>query len=303
MKELEVTRLRSECNPGLVRCDHTNDIAPLEEIVGQERAVKALKFGLDINEQGFNIYVAGLPGSGRTTAVRDFVEEISKDKPIPSDWCYVNNFSDPFLPKAIKLPPGRGKELQKSMKNLVGQIRDALPKVFESEDYAIKREAVLSTIEEERNGLLSQLNNRAQKEGFVLQSSPIGLLIIPVVKGKPLNDQELIGLPAQLRNEIEEKRETLRKELRSAFRQLRFLERRGNEEIQRLNREVAMYAIGDLVESLTEEYKGYPDVETYIEEVENDVLENITLFISGPQPPSQAQFPLPWMEELPFRKY
>jgi lon-related putative ATP-dependent protease len=303
MKELQVNRLRSECNPSLVRCEHTNDIAPLEEIVGQERAVKALKFGLDIKEQGFNVYVAGLPGSGRTTAVRDFVEEISEDKPVPSDWCYVNNFSDPFLPKAIKLPPGQGKELQRSMKSLVGQIRDVLPKVFESEDYVTKREAVLSTIGEERNKLLSQLNNRAQKEGFVLQSSPIGLLIIPVVEGKPLNDQELMALPAQLRNKIEEKRETLRGELRNAFRQLRLLERRGNEEIQKLNREVAMYAIGDLVESLTEEYKGFSEVETYIEEVENDILENLTLFISGPPPPSQAQFPLPWMKELPFRKY
>ena len=247
--------------------------------------------------------MAGLPGSGRTTAVRDFVEEISKDTPIPSDWCYVNNFSDPFLPKAIKLPSGRGKELQKSMKNLVGQIRDVLPTVFESEDYATKRDAVLSTIGEERNKLLSRLNTRAQKEGFVLQSSPIGLLIIPVVEGKPLNDQELMALPAQLRSEIEEKRETLRGELRSAFRQLRLLERRGNEEIQKLNREVAVYAIGDLVESLTEEYEGFPEVKTYVEDVENDILENLTLFISGPQPPSPTQFPLPWMKELPFKKY
>jgi lon-related putative ATP-dependent protease len=275
----------------------------LEEIVGQERAVKALKFGLDIKEQGFNIYVAGVPGSGRTTAVRDFVKEISKDKPIPFDWCYVNNFDDSFIPKAIKLPAGRGKELQKSMKNLIGQIREVLPKVFESEDYATKREAVLSTIGEERSSLLSQLNNRAQKEGFILQSSPIGLLIIPVVEGKPLNDQELLSLPAQLRNEIAKKREALRGELRNAFRQLRLLERRGNEEIQKLNREVAMYAIGDLVESLTEEYAGFSEVKNYIEDVEEDILENLTLFISEPEPPSPAQLPLPWMRELPFRKY
>ena len=302
LKELPAKKLRLECDPKLIRCETTERMAILEEIVGQERAVKALKFGLDIKERGFNIYVAGLPGSGRTTAVRDFLEKIAKGKPVPSDWCYVNNFVDPFVPRAIKLPLGRGKEFQRNMKSFIDQVRSVLPKAFESEDYATKREAAIKAIEEERARLVAQLNEKAQKEGFVIQSTPIGVLIIPVVKGKPLSDQELLALPHQLKDEIEKKREKLKSELRSAMRRLRGLERKGNEEIQKLIREVAIYAIGHLVDGLVEKYKEFPDVKTYLKDVRNDILENVTLFIKEPKAPP-VPFPVPWLKELPFRKY
>ncbi|MDH5713428.1 MAG: AAA family ATPase [Candidatus Bathyarchaeota archaeon] len=302
MNELPVEKLRLECDPKLIRCETTEEMAILEEIVGQERAVRALKFGLDIKERGFNIYVAGLPGSGRTTAVRDFLEEMAKGKPVPSDWCYVNNFVDPFVPRAIKLPPGRGKEVQRNIKNFIDEVRSVLPKAFESEDYATKREAAIRAIEEERARLVAQLNEKAQKEGFVIQSTPIGVLIIPVVKGKPLSDQELLALPHQVKDEIEKKREKLKSELRNAMRRLRGLERKGNEEIQKLNREVAIYAIGHLVDGLAEKYKEFPDVKTYLKDVQNDILENVTLFIKEPKAPP-VPFPVPWLKELPFRKY
>ncbi len=302
LKELPAEKLRSECDPKLLRCETTEEMAILEGIVGQERAVRALKFGLDIKERGFNIYVAGVPGSGRTTAVKDFLEEIAKDKPVPSDWCYVNNFSDPFVPRAIKLPVGRGKEFQKNMKNFIDEVRSVLPKAFESEDYATKREAVIRAIGEERTRLVAQLNEKAQKEAFVIQSTPIGVLIIPVVKGKPLRDQELLALPQQMRDEIERKREKLKSELRSAMRQLGGLERKANEEIQKLNREVAIYAIGHLVDGLMEKHEEFPDVKTYLEDVRNDILENVAIFIKEPKAP-RVPFPVPWLKELPFRKY
>jgi len=102
--ELPPNKLRKECDPKLMRCETTEELSPLEEIIGQERAVKALRFGLGIEQLGFNIYVAGYPGTGRTTAVKDFLEEIAKKKQVPSDWCYVNNFKNSYEPKAIRLP-------------------------------------------------------------------------------------------------------------------------------------------------------------------------------------------------------
>lgn len=107
LNELPPEKLRRECDPELMRCETTEEISPLEGIIGQERAIRALKFGLGIKECGFNIYVAGYPGTGKMTAVKDFLEEIAKTKPIPNDWCYVNNFSNPYEPKGIKLPPGK----------------------------------------------------------------------------------------------------------------------------------------------------------------------------------------------------
>jgi len=303
LNELPAEKLRRECDPTLMRCETTDELTPLEGIIGQERAVRALKFGLDIKERGFNIYVAGLPGTGRTTAVKDFLEEMAKAKPAPSDWCYVNNFRDSYEPKAIKLPPGKGKELQKDMKDFIDEARRGLSKVFESEDYATKREETVRSIEEERRKLFAQLNKRAQEEGFLLQSTPMGLLIIPVIEGRPLSDEELIALSPQMKEEIQKRRDKLGAELRSAMRRLKDLERKVNEELQKLNREVALYTIGHLVADLTEKYKEFPDVKTYIDEVRDDILENLTQFIEEPKVPPQLPFPVPWIRELPFRKY
>jgi len=300
--ELAPHELRRECDPmSLMSCETTEEILPLEGIIGQERAVRALKFGLEIKENGFNIYVAGPSGTGRMTAVRDFLEEIAKSKSVPSDWCYVNNFRSPYEPKAIRLPRGKGREFKGDVANLVNEARRALPKAFESEDYATKKEAAIRTIEDERRNLFSELNKRAQEKGFVLQSTPVGLLTIPVVDGRPLSDQEFMALSPQLKDEIQKRREDLSAQLRSAMRKLRGLEGKINEELKRVNREVALYAIGHLVAGLTEKYGEFPEVVTYIKEVQDSVLEKLADFIGKPKTPTPL--PFPWMKELPFRKY
>jgi len=135
-KELSVEKLRRKCDPKLMLCETTQGVVPLEEIIGQERAARALKFGLGIRERGFNIYAAGFPGTGRTTAVRNFPEELARTKQAPSDWCYVNNFSNEYAPKAIRLPQGKGKDFQKDMRDFIDEAKRAIPKAFEGEDYA-----------------------------------------------------------------------------------------------------------------------------------------------------------------------
>jgi len=302
-REVSVEELRREFDSTLMACETTEEMAPLTEIIGQERAVRALKFGLDIKERGFNIYVAGLPGTGRATAVKDFLEEVAKTKPVPHDWCYVNNFKNPYEPRAIKLPPGAGKVFQENMKSFVDEARRALPKAFESEDYAAKREATTKAIEAESQELFAQLNSKAQKEGFVIQSTPIGLLLIPVIEGRPMTDQELMALDSRTREEIQERRRRLQTEFRSAMRQLRDLGTRTNEEIKKLNREVALYTIGYLITDLMEKYKDFDEITAYLEEVRDNILNNITQFIREPKTQERLPFSAPWMRELPFRKY
>src|SRR3972149_3023189 len=185
VNELPPESLRKVCDARFIRCKTTEELVPIREIIGQERAVRALKFGLGIRDRGFNIYVAGFSGTGRTTAVKNFVEEIARVEPVPPDWCYVNNFSNPYEPKAIRLSAGKGKEFRDDVKNLVENVRTALPKAFESDDYTTKREATIRGLEKQRKEIIDQLNAKAQEEGFVIQSTPIGLLLIPRIKRKP----------------------------------------------------------------------------------------------------------------------
>jgi len=303
VKELSAEKLRLTCEPDLMRCESTKDLAPLQEIIGQERAVRALKFGLGIRERGFNVYVAGYPGTGRTTAVKNFLEETARKEPVPPDWCYVNNFSNEYKPKAIKLPSGRGKNFQKDMENFIENAKRALIRVFESEDYATRRESTIKAEENQRKKLIDQLNAEAQRSGFIIQTTPIGLLLIPIIKGKPVSDEELLALPPKVREEIEKRREQLRSQLRNAMRQFIDVDRKIHEELEKLNRDVALYAIDHLVADLTEKYKDTPDVTAYLKDVENDVLNNLSQFIKRPEESPQTPFPFPWMKEDPFKKY
>jgi lon-related putative ATP-dependent protease len=303
INELPPEKIRLTYNTAFLGCESTEELAPLKEIIGQERAIRALKFGIGIRDQGFNIYVAGWPGTGRTTAVKNFVEEIARVQPVPPDWCYVNNFANQYEPKAIQLSAGKGKEFQKDVKNLIENIQSALPKAFESEDYTLKREATLKTLESQRKDLIDKLNAKAQQEGFVIQSTPVGLLLIPVIKGKPVSEEELITLPQKTKDEIQEKRDRLEDDLRSTMRQFLDMERRIHEEIKKLNRDVALYAIGHLVDDVVEKYKDSTGVTVYLREMQNEILDNLTPFVKGEEAQPQTPFPLPWMKETPFKKY
>ena len=134
---LPVEKLRNICDSNFMHCESTKDLVPLSEIIGQERAVRALKFGLGIKNNGFNVYVAGNPGTGRKTAVKNFVEAQAKTQPVPPDWCYVNNFGNQYEPKAIKLDAGKGKEFREDLKNFIENVKTALRKAFESEDLSL----------------------------------------------------------------------------------------------------------------------------------------------------------------------
>ena len=305
INKLPVEKLRKECDSKFMQCESTKNLIPLNEIIGQERAVRALKFGLGIKDHGFNMYVAGYPGTGRKTAVKNFVEAQAKVQPVPPDWCYVNNFANPYEPKAIQLPAGKGKEFHEDMKNFIENVKNALPKAFESEDYAARREATIRVLENQRKQLIEELNVKAQREGFVIQTTPIGLLLIPVLDGKPLSEEEMLALPQKMKDKLQEKREMLEAEFRNTMRQLIDMERKIHDALKKLNKEVALYALGSQIESLLEKYKETSEVTAYLKAVENDILDNLEQFVrrGAGEPQEQLPFQLPWMREDPYKKY
>lgn len=303
VNQLPVEKLRNVCDANLMHCESTKDLVPLAEIIGQERAVRALKFGLGIKDHGFNVFVAGYPGTGRKTAVKNFVEAQAKQQTVPSDWCYVNNFGNQYEPKAIQFPAGKGKEFREDLKNFIENVKNALPKAFESEDYVARREATIKGLENQRKQLIDELSSKAQQEGFVIQTTPIGILLVPVVNGKPLSEEEMLALPQKIKDKLNEKREQLETEFRNTMRQLIDMERKILEALRKLNREVALYALGNQVESIMEKYPANPEVAIYLKEVENDVLENLQQFIRRGEAEQQLPFPMPWMKEEPYRKY
>ena len=301
-KELSSEKCRLGIDKGIFKFKTTEEISPLKEIIGQERAVKALRFGLEINNIGFNIYVAGRPGTGRETATKEFLEDFAKNRPVPPDICYVNNFQSSYEPKAIQLPPGKGKAFKKDMQDFISEVRRVLPEAFKSEGYASKRDETMKSIGDERKRLYTELNKKAESEGFALQSTPTGLLIIPVMDEKILSEKDFIELKPEIKEKIQKKKEKLGEDLRATVRQLKGLEGKAIEALKKLNREVALYVINHLNDEMQEKYKEFPDVINYLKRVQEDILENITEFLKNPED-SSSDLLAPWMRELPFKKY
>jgi len=297
---------RAVFDPANVDCSSTGDLRPTEDIIGQERAKKALHFGLEIPEKGFNIYLSGLPGTGRKTAVNSFIYELASTKPKAADWIYVNNFSNPYEPLAIRLPPGTAIQLKADMAAFIDEARKTLPKTFESEEYDAKRQQALGKLTKERVDLIDQSNEVADKLGFTIQLGTAGLIIIPVVDGKPLSPEEFEALPHDSKERILDNRHTLDEQLRVIFRKVREIDLKGLEVIAELNIEIAMEAIGHLLTDLKERYSSIKEVYSYIENVQKDILQNLGTFLGPTQPqPEQgpAHFQQWWAKDLAFRKY
>lgn len=280
----------------------TDSIKPLESIVGQERATRALAFGLEMELPGFHIFAAGLPGTGRTTAIKEFLEVRAKDKPTPPDWCYVFNFKDPYEPKAIELPPGWGKELARDMKNFISAARREIPRAFESEEYVKKRDETIAIFNEKKERLFRELHEKARQMGFLLQPAPTGLFIIPMKEGRPMEEQEFAALPKEAQEDLIRRRKELEAEVTSAFRERQNLDRQAYEAIKELDRQVVNYILEFLQKELQDKYHFSRKVLEYLEEVKKDILNNLPLFRERVE--GEERKMMPWlMREDPFRRY
>ncbi|MGY5875704.1 MAG: ATP-binding protein [Candidatus Thorarchaeota archaeon] len=302
IEELSPEKLRHVFDASSLPCKTTEDLSPVDDVIGQERALRALTFGLEIGEQGFNIYAAGQPGTGKTTTVATFLEDVAKDKSAPPDWCYVYNFANPGEPNAIKLPQGRAKEFKKDIGELIANVRKVLPEAFESDDYLGRRDAIVRSAQGVRDQLFGELNKMARDKGFILQSSQSGLLIVPVVEGQPLNDKEVSTLSPEKLMKITKAREELSVDLRNAMRELRKIDTKINSEVEKLNNEVAHYAIDHFVNELADKYEGVDEVGGYICAVEKEILDNLAAFLRNPNAQPASREEMAALEQF-FKKY
>jgi lon-related putative ATP-dependent protease len=301
--EVPVAKLRNVCEAASLGFASTAELPGLDTIIGQRRAVEALDFGLGMHNVGFNVYVAGHPGTGKVTAVHTFLEGVAKDEARPNDWCYVHNFVDAYRPRTLCLAAGVGRGLQQDMKSLIQRARKEIPAAFESDQYSAGRDAIGEALRRQREALLAQLNQRAQQEGFTIETTPVGWMVSPIVEGRALSEQEFLSLKPAVREPIRRRREALETELRQSLKEARTWEKEANRNLQMLNRQVALNVVGGLIEDLQEKYHELPEVVVYLNEVEEDIVSNIDPFLGHPQPETPGGHPQSWAQELAFRKY
>ncbi|MGD1993257.1 MAG: AAA family ATPase [Anaerolineae bacterium] len=290
IKRLDPAQLYQRTDPEQFDFETTAELEELTDIIGQSRAVDAMRFGVGIEREGYNIFALGPSGTGKESVIRQHFEKRAREKPTPPDWCYVNNFEDSHKPRGIHLPAGKGVVFRKDMEKLVEEIRTALSAAFESEEYQARRQAIMEEFKEKQAAAFEELQEAAQERGVTLLRTPSGLVIAPVRDGEVLSSEEVQELSEEEQARLQSKVEDLQGELQKIIRQVPAWQRETQEKLNELNQEVASFAIGGLIDELREKYADLPAIREYLDEVQEDVVKNAQDFLAPEEEgPSIAQ--------------
>ena len=281
VQPLTPNQLFKRCDPRHFDFSTTSDLEDLTEIIGQPRAVEAVRFGIGIEQEGFNIFALGPVGAGKKSLITQFFEERASKEPVPPDWCYVHNFDQAHKPVAIRLPAGIGSKLQKDMEQLVEELRTAISSAFESDEYRARRQAIEERFQEQQEEQLEELREHAKEHGLALLRTPGGLVFAPTKDDEVLSPEKFQELPEEDRKKLEENVQQLQEQLQKVIQQVPAWQRELRSKVKELNHEVTSLAIRELFEELRKKYEEFPEVLAYLDEVEKDVIENARDFLPG----------------------
>lgn len=265
-KEIDVEKLKFET---------TEDLKPLTGYIGQERAISAIKFGLGMDCAGYNIFVTGPVGTGKTTLVKNILEEYAKKMPTPSDWCFVYNFKNDYEPKALSFPAGEGRVFQNEMKELLRHMRDSIIKIFESKEYQEEQQAIIEEIDKKSQDLFQQAQQKAMMDNFQLKATSAGIQSIYMYRGRPITQEDFDDLEEDKKRDILEKKEKIDQSIREIAHQIALLEREAKAKAEKLKRQTAKYALEPLFAELKKKYNQKADVIEYIDDAMQFAIDHL----------------------------
>jgi lon-related putative ATP-dependent protease len=278
---LTAEKLFTRCEPDQFRFDTTAELDGPEQVIGQDRAMEAIHFGIGIRRDGYNLFLLGPTGMGKHTMVRRFIEQRAKSEPTPDDYCYVNNFDQPHNPRALKLPAGQGRRLKQDMRQLLDDLRNAIPAAFESDEYRSRAQEIEQSFKERQEKAFQDLQEEAEKEHVALVHTPSGFALAPAKDDEVLGPDEFDMLTEEEREHYESVIEALHDKLRSILHNIPRWHKESHNQLKELQHEVTLYAAGHLIDELRAAYADLPQVQEYLQAVQQDVLENASAFRSG----------------------
>ncbi len=309
--ELTAEQLRRRFDTSRLVFASTADAPDLEGIIGQDRAARAIEFGIDIPYPGFNVFASGPAGAGKTSIITRFLETKAATRPVPPDWGYIHNFADPDRPRAVRLPPGSGCKLREQVDTLLDQVAEALEKAFEGEQYAESRNALGRELDTQRTERFRALEAAVRQQGFALARTQMGIMVAPVKDGQPLTPEQFEALPEDERTAYAQHSQILQEMLERTGRQVQELEEAAQARLANLDREIAAAAIRPFFDRLLPDYGDWPDVIAYLTGMQAHIAEHTDDLraAGGGQAQSEGQGEaqiLPWLRRQaasPFDRY
>jgi lon-related putative ATP-dependent protease len=304
LKEVPVRDLRLHIDPKSLKVRSTGQLCPATQgIVGQDRAIEALKFGIGMHDPEYNIYIAGPSNTGATYIARAFLEEVASKEPPPPDWCYVYDFKEPDKPRALRLAKGRGKELKKAMDDLIEALGKDVPTAFNTDDYRYKAQVLRQEFENKRRKVIDALREQVEAQGFLLQVDPQGVSIMPGKDGKIIPPEELAKYSSEEKKALRDRGDNLSVEMNQSMSEIAGLEAGYAERLKKLDKKVALSVVGKRMQPTFEKFKNHPQAAEYLEGVKKDILEHIDDFRKRPDEKS-PQMPVAGMAWPPaLNKY
>ena len=297
--ELSYKDLKKYCNPNTFKFDTTDELDGIDSIYGQDRGIKALEFGLSIDSKGYNIYIEGPSGVGKTMYTKKYVNKIASKKKIPDDWCYVYNFDVPNEPIAVSLPAGKGKEFKKDMDSFITDIKKDMKLTFGNDDFTKQKVLLQNKFEEKKNDLLEKLNKESLKSGFQVKATNNGVYMMPVIDGKTIEEEEFEKLDPETKKTFEENSSIVQDQIVEAINQIKILEKENNQRIEEWQSNIALITINAHINPIKTKYKKIKKIISFLEGIKTDILNNISLFIkdepSVPNQPGRQDKPKPWL--------
>lgn len=299
--ELTYKDLKNLCNPNIFNFETTDELETNGLVYGQERGIAALQFGLSINAKGYNLYIEGPSGVGKTMYTKQYVSEIASKQKTPDDWCYIYNFDNPNEPIAVSLPAGEGKNFASTMGAFVEDIRKYLKRTFNNDDFEKEKSLIKQKYEEKRTKLLENLNKETLKNNFQVKAAPNGIYMLPVYKGKALDEAEFEKLDDSIKAGYEEKSSIVQEQIMQVIGQLKLIEKESEKKVEEWQSNIALLTINSYINPIRAAYKKNQKIITFLDNIKKDILKNISNFIieeTCTQPTPQSPKPevvKPWL--------
>ena len=287
--ELNYKDLKMTCNPNIFNFDTTADLESIQDGIGQERGIKALEFGLQVDVKGYNLYIEGPSGVGKTLYTKNYLNKLAAKKKVPSDWCYIYNFENPNQPIAVELPAGQGREFKEAMDGFIKEIRKDIRKTFNNDDFEKEKALIKQEFEAKRSALLDKLNEDALKHNFQVRTAQNGIYMMPIVNGKVVEEEEFEKLDNELKQEYEEKSLIVQEQIMNAISKIKEIERAADKKISEWQSNVALLTVNVHINYLKSKYKRNKKINHFLNNVKQDVLKNIPTFLEDPNKQQQIQ--------------
>ncbi|MEZ0535722.1 Lon protease family protein [Caldicellulosiruptoraceae bacterium PP1] len=304
--ELKLSEIKKEISLDFMQFEDTNSIEPLEDIIGQGRAKKAFEFGLIVNKKGYNLYLCGQTGTGKTSYALERISKLALSRNTPNDWVYIYNFSTPDEPLSVSLPKGVAKEFKKDMDEFIEAILNELPKVFNSEEYENDKNVILNEFQDIKTEMFDKLAQEAKEFEFEIKFTPSGVYFLPILNGKTLTENEYSNLEKSLREDIEKKLKILQQNAVDVLKKIKIIEKQTREKIKDLQRNIAIFTLGHYINEIRNKYKDISKINTFLDNITNDIVNNLELFFEKEeeeQNPYQTFFNTKKISFSPVDKY